>query len=64
MSDEKVIDTMKQEIRARMQSLALPTPKIASEFYTPEEMVNFSWNVLVVGDIPCRSRNNSKNQKR
>lgn len=42
MSDEKVVDTMKQEIRARMQSLALPTPKIASEFYTQEEMVNFS----------------------
>lgn len=40
MSDEKVIDDMKQEIRTRMQSLAVPTPKVASEFYTAEEMVN------------------------
>jgi len=40
MADEKVIDDMKQEIRTRMQSLAVPTKKIASEFYTAEEMVN------------------------
>lgn len=39
MSDEKFVDNMKQEIRTRMQSLAMPTPKIASEFYTAEEMV-------------------------
>ncbi len=39
MSDEKVMDDMKQDIRTRMQSLAMPTPKIASEFYTPAEMV-------------------------
>lgn len=41
MSDEKMIDNMKQEIRARMQSLAMPEPKIASEFYTAAEMVKF-----------------------
>jgi len=40
MSDEKIMDNMKQEIRARMQSLAVPTPKVASEFYTAAEMVN------------------------
>jgi hypothetical protein len=40
MSDEKVLDNMKQEIRTKMQSLAVPTPKIASEFYTADEMVN------------------------
>jgi len=39
MSDEKVIDNMKQEVRARMQSLTVPTAKVASEFYTAEEMV-------------------------
>jgi hypothetical protein len=42
MSDEKVIDSMKSEIRARMQSLTMPTPKIASEFYTADEMVEMS----------------------
>ncbi|CAF2325116.1 unnamed protein product [Rotaria sp. Silwood2] len=41
MSDEKVIYEMKQEIRARMQSLLVPTPKVASEFYTPGEMDQF-----------------------
>ncbi len=40
MSDEKVMSDMKQEIRTRMQSLTMPTPKIASEFYTADEMVN------------------------
>ncbi len=40
MSDEKVINNMKQEIQARMQSLAVPTPKVASEYYTAAEMVN------------------------
>lgn len=41
MSDEKIIDEMKQEVRTRMQSLTLPTAKIASEFYTAEEMEQF-----------------------
>ncbi|CAF0787426.1 unnamed protein product [Rotaria sp. Silwood1] len=41
MSDEKVMDAMKQEIRARMQSLAVPTPKVASEFYTAAELEQF-----------------------
>ncbi|CAF0871111.1 unnamed protein product [Adineta steineri] len=41
MSDEKVMDNMKQEIRARMQSLVVPTPKVASEFYTAAEMEQF-----------------------
>ncbi|CAF3360470.1 unnamed protein product [Rotaria socialis] len=41
MSDERVVNEMKQEIRARMQTLSLPTPKIASEFYTPDEMERF-----------------------
>ncbi|CAF2062360.1 unnamed protein product [Rotaria magnacalcarata] len=41
MSDEKAVDEMKQEIRARMQTLSLPTPKVASEFYTPDEMERF-----------------------
>ena len=40
MSDEKFLDNMKQEIRTKMQSLALPTPKVASEFFTPAEMVS------------------------
>ena len=40
MSDEKFLDNMKQEIRTNMQSLAVPTPKIASEFYTAAEMVS------------------------
>lgn len=40
MSDEKFLDNMKQEIRTKMQSLALPTPKVASEFYTAAEMVS------------------------
>ena len=40
MSHEKIRDEMKQEIRARMQSLTLPTPKLANEFYTAAEMVN------------------------
>ena len=48
MSDEKVMDNMKQEIRSRMQSLAMPQPKIASEFYTAEEMVK------VRGDVARR----------
>ena len=46
MSDEKFVDNMKQEIRTRMQSLAMPTPKIASEFYTPEEMVKTNSTIL------------------
>jgi hypothetical protein len=40
MSDEKVMDNMKEEIRTRMQSLAVPAAKIASEFYTADEMVS------------------------
>jgi len=41
MSDEKIMDNMKQDIRARMQSLAVPTPKVASEFYSATEMDQF-----------------------
>jgi U4/U6.U5 tri-snRNP-associated protein 1 len=41
MSDEKVLDNMKQEIRTKMQSLAVPTPKVASEFYTADELEQF-----------------------
>ncbi|CAF0844189.1 unnamed protein product [Rotaria sordida] len=41
MSNEKVMDEMKQEIRARMQSLIVPTPKVASEYYTTTEMEQF-----------------------
>jgi hypothetical protein len=40
MSDEKIMDNMKQEIRTRMQSLIVPAPKVASEFYSATEMVN------------------------
>jgi len=40
MADEKIMDDMKQDIRTRMQSLIVPTPKVASEFYTATEMVN------------------------
>jgi hypothetical protein len=46
MSDEKVMDDMKQEVRTRMQSLLVPTPKVASEFYTAAEMVNKIRNLL------------------
>lgn len=66
MSDEKVIDQMKQEVRTRMQSLTLPTAKIASEFYTAEEMVK-STNVfesISLNFVFVLDRNNSKNQKR
>ena len=39
MADEKFIDNMKEEIRARMQSLTAAAPKVASDFYTAAEMV-------------------------
>jgi U4/U6.U5 tri-snRNP-associated protein 1 len=41
MSDEKIMDNMKQEIRTRMQSLIVPAPKVASEFYSATEMEQF-----------------------
>lgn len=40
MSDEKVMDDMKREIRARLQTVSVPERKIASEFYTAEELVS------------------------
>lgn len=40
MTDEKFLDNMKQDIRTKMQSLALPNQKVASEFYTAAEMVS------------------------
>ncbi|CAF0730011.1 unnamed protein product [Adineta ricciae] len=40
MADEKFMDNMKEEIRARMQSLTAAAPKVASDFYTAAEMVN------------------------
>ncbi len=47
MSDEKIMDNMKQEIRTRMQSLIVPAPKVASEFYSATEMVNeLNWNFV------------------
>ena len=63
MSEEKVMGDMKQEIRTRMQSLAMPTPKVASEFYTAAEMVKKIRKNDLVFNI-FFSRNNSKNQKR
>lgn len=43
MSDEKVMDDMKREIRARLQTVSVPERKIASEFYTAEELVSIIW---------------------
>ena len=40
MADEKFMDNMKEEIRARMQSLNAAAPKVASDFYTAAEMVS------------------------
>lgn len=42
MSDEKMIDEMKNEIRTRMQTLDMPAQKVASDFYTAAEMVKES----------------------
>ncbi|UJR33324.1 hypothetical protein I4U23_020774 [Adineta vaga] len=41
MADEKFMEAMKKDIRERMQSLTVPTPKVASEFYTAAEMEQF-----------------------
>jgi hypothetical protein len=67
MSDEKVTDEMKQEIRTRMQSLAMPVPKVASEFYTAEEMVSklrSSTRSLSPARMSRLFRNSSKSRKR
>ena len=45
MSDEKSIDDMKREIRARMQTLSVPIPNVASEYYTASEMVSRNMNI-------------------
>lgn len=73
MADEKVLDNMKKEIRERMQTLSVPAPKIASDFYTPEEMVNktksfsccFIEEIIILWEMfVFFLRINSKNQKR
>lgn len=68
MSDEKFLDNMKQEIRTNMQSLQLPTPKIASEFYTAAEMVSTErerMKIMITRRYEFHFfRKHSKNQKR
>ncbi|CAF0860172.1 unnamed protein product, partial [Didymodactylos carnosus] len=41
LSDEKIMSDMRKEFHSRMQTLELPAMKLASEFYTQEEIEQF-----------------------